>query len=75
MLRGVKMGKKGKIIDLFDAELSDGSYIQAWKDNELTFFTIRFVTLAIPNDVFKELLEVLGQHTRNKIDNSKTGVV
>jgi len=69
------MGKQSKIIDLFNAELSDGSYVQAWKDGESTFFTIRFVTLAVPNELFEELLEVLCQHRRSKIDNSKTGVV
>jgi len=66
--------KKSKIIDLFDAELSDGSYVQAWKDEGWTYLTIRFVTLAIPNEAFDELLEVLSQHRRNKL-NSNSGVV
>jgi len=61
--------------ELFGAMLSDDSYVVAWTDGEFTYLTLRFVTLAIPNESFDELLEIFCNYARSKIDNSKTGVV
>jgi hypothetical protein len=53
------MVEKSKIKDLFEFNLSDETYVSAWTDGDFTFLTIDFVTLAISNDVFDELLQKL----------------
>ena len=60
------MTEEKELKDLFETELSDGTYINSWTDGELTFLSIRFITLAIPNELFDELLEFLTNHHRSK---------
>lgn len=60
------MTEEKELKDLFETELSDGTYINSWTDGELTFLSIRFITLAIPNELFDELLEFLTNYHRSK---------
>ncbi len=64
---------QSNIEDLFDFELSDGPYIHCWTDGELTFLTVGYVTLTIPNKGFNELMGRLCEYHRAM--NNRTEVV
>ena len=60
--------------DLFEFRLSDETYVNAWEDEDTTYLTIAFVTLAIPTEVFEELLKKINQKYLNKIEK-KTNIL
>ena len=60
--------------DLFEFRLSDETYVNAWEDEDTTYLTIAFVTLAIPTEIFEELLTKINQKYLNKV-KEKTNVL
>lgn len=60
--------------DLFEFRLSDETYVNAWEDEDTTYLTIAFVTLAIPTEIFEELLKKINQKYPNKV-KEKTNVL
>jgi len=70
------MNKDKKTEDLFEFRLSDDTWVNAWTDGEITFFSLRFVTLAIPNELFNELIKALSRYTGVEEDKRRiNGVV
>lgn len=64
------MVPKNKITDLFDTTLSEETSVNAWRNNELTFLSVGYVRICLPNKVFNELCEVLANFHRMRQDNN-----
>ena len=62
-----------KIVDLVDTELIDGTVVSVWKDEELVYVQLGFVTFGLPEYYFKDFAAVLTA-AANFLSNNKEDV-
>lgn len=63
--------KKSEIKDLYNGEMSDGTYVNIWSDgdeeNEWVFLCMGSISQGFPKEVFYELIDVLNNLKVKKI--------
>ena len=64
------MVPRNEITDLFDTTLSEEMSVNAWRNSELTFLSVGYVRIRLPNKVFNELCQVLANFHRIRQDNN-----